>query len=70
MAGRQLFARRAAPREAARFVAGQLLTMPEPLRCGLAAAPGRPLFTEVTGQPADELAGDPATPPRRPGCRC
>ena len=35
----QLFARRAAPREVARFVARQLLTMPEPLRLGLAAAP-------------------------------
>ena len=40
----------------ARFVAGQLLTMPEPLRIGLAAAPGSPLFTEVTGLHADQAA--------------
>jgi ParB family chromosome partitioning protein len=53
----QLFARRAAPREVARFVAGQLLTMPEPLRLGLAAAPGGPLFTDVTGLHADQAAG-------------
>jgi ParB family transcriptional regulator, chromosome partitioning protein len=52
----QLFARRAAPREVARFVAGQLLTMPEPLRLGLAAAPGSPLFTDVTGLHADQAA--------------
>jgi len=52
----QLFARRAAPREAARFVAGQLLAMPEPLRLGLAAAPGSPLFTDVTGLHADQAA--------------
>ena len=47
-----LFARRAAPREAARFVAGQLLAMPEPLRRDLAAAPGMTLFAEVTRQSA------------------
>ena len=52
----QLFARRAAPREVARFVAGQLLTMPEPLRIGLATAPGSPLFTDVTGLHADQAA--------------
>jgi ParB family chromosome partitioning protein len=52
----QLFARRAAPREVARFVAGQLLSMPEPLRLGLAAAPGSPLFTDVTGLHADQAA--------------
>ena len=52
----QLFARRAAPREVARFVAVQLLTMPEPLRIGLAAAPGSPVFTEVTGLHADQAA--------------
>ncbi len=52
----QLFARRAAPREVARFVAGQLLTMPEPLRLGLAAAPASPLFTDVTGLHADQAA--------------
>jgi ParB family chromosome partitioning protein len=53
----QLFARRAAPREVARFVAGQLLSMPEPLRLGLAAAPGSPVFTDVTGLHADQAAG-------------
>ena len=47
-----LFARRTAPREVAPFVARQLLTMPDPLRSGLAAAPGRLLFSEITGQPA------------------
>jgi ParB-like chromosome segregation protein Spo0J len=52
----QLFARRAAPRDVARFVAGQLLTMPEPLRIGLAAAPASPLFTDVTGLHADQAA--------------
>jgi ParB family chromosome partitioning protein len=48
-----LFARRTAPREAAPFVARQLLTMPDPLRSGLAAAPSRALFSQITGQPAD-----------------
>jgi len=38
------------------FVAGQLLAMPEPLRLGLAAAPGSPLFTDVTGLHADQAA--------------
>ncbi len=52
----QLFARRAAPRQVARFVAGQLLTVPEPLRLGLAAAPGSPFFTDVTGLHADQAA--------------
>ena len=52
----QLFARRAAPREVARFVAGQLLAMPEPLRLGLAAASGSPLFTDVTGLHTDQAA--------------
>ena len=48
----QLFARRTAPREAALFVARQLLTMPDPLRSGLATAHGRLLFSEITGQDA------------------
>jgi ParB family chromosome partitioning protein len=52
----QLFARRAAPRQVARFVAEQLLVMPEPLRLGLAAAPTSPLFTEVTGLQASQAA--------------
>jgi ParB family chromosome partitioning protein len=48
----QLFARRAAPPGAARFVARQLLTMAEPLRSGLASAPGMVTFAEITRQPA------------------
>ncbi len=48
----QLFARRTAPREAARFTADELLRMPDPLRTGLAAAPARGLFSEITGQAA------------------
>ena len=48
-----LFPRRTAPREAAQFVASQLLTMPDPLRSGLAAAHSRPLFAEITGKAAD-----------------
>ena len=49
----QLFARRSAPREVAQFVARQLLTMPDPLRAGLATAHVRVLFAEVTAQPAE-----------------
>jgi hypothetical protein len=45
-----LFARRTAPREAAQFVAGQLLMMPDPLRSGLAAAHSMVSFTEITGR--------------------
>jgi ParB family chromosome partitioning protein len=48
-----LFPRRTAPREVAQFVAQQLLTMPDPLRSGLAAARSRPLFAEITGKTAD-----------------
>jgi ParB family chromosome partitioning protein len=48
-----LFPRRTAPREAAQFVAQQLLTMPDPLRSGLAAAHSRHLFAEITGKTAD-----------------
>jgi ParB family chromosome partitioning protein len=51
-----LFPRRTAPREAAQFVARQLLTMPDPLRSGLATAHDRGLFAEITGQPADRWA--------------
>ena len=50
-----LFARRNAPRPAGPFVARQLLVMPDPLRSGLAGAPGRELFREITGQRADRL---------------
>ena len=45
-----LFARRTAPREAAQFVARQLLTMPEPLRSGLARAHSSVDFSELTGR--------------------
>jgi len=45
-----LFARRTAPREAAQFVARQLLMMPDPLRSGLAAAHSMVSFTEITGR--------------------
>jgi len=48
----QVLARRTAPREVVRFVAEQLLAMPEPLRLGLAAAPARSLFAEIAGQDA------------------
>jgi ParB family chromosome partitioning protein len=49
-----LFPRRTAPREVAQFVAQQLLTMPDPLRSGLAAATSRPLFAEISGKTANE----------------
>ena len=45
-----LFARRTAPREAAQFVARQLLAMSEPLRSGLAQAHARQGFAEITGR--------------------
>ena len=45
-----LFARRTAPREVAPFITRQLLTMPEPLRSGLARAPGQVLFSHITGR--------------------
>lgn len=48
-----LFARRAAPRQVAPFVARMLLTMPDPVRTGLPIAPGRLLIGEVTGASAD-----------------
>jgi len=46
----QLFNRRTAPREAAPFVARQLLRVPDPLRSGLAATHSMVSFTEVTGR--------------------
>ena len=56
--GTQLFGRRTAPREAAQFVARQLLAMPDPLRSGLAAAHSMVSFTEITGRDRPGLAGD------------
>jgi ParB/RepB/Spo0J family partition protein len=50
----KLFPRRSAPREVAQFVARELLTMPDPLRAGLATAHIRVLFAELTGQPAGQ----------------
>jgi ParB family chromosome partitioning protein len=50
----QLLARRTAPTEVARFITGQLLTMPEPLRLGLGTAHMKPLFAEITGQDASK----------------
>ena len=49
----ELFARRTAPREAAPFITRQLLSMPDPVRSGLAVAPGRLLFSEITGHYAE-----------------
>ena len=57
----QLLARRAAPKEVSRFVAEQLLTMPEPLRLGLGTAHVKPLFTEISGQDARKLLDGCAT---------
>jgi ParB family transcriptional regulator, chromosome partitioning protein len=51
-----LFARRTAPREAAPFIARQLLSMPDPLRQGLALAHSRLAFSEITGHHADQWA--------------
>ena len=45
-----LFARRTAPPQVVPFIARQLLTMPEPLRSGLARAPGQGLFSQITGR--------------------
>jgi ParB family chromosome partitioning protein len=44
-----LFARRTVPREVAQFITRQLLTMPEPVRSGLARAAGQALFSQLTG---------------------
>ena len=65
-----LFARRAAPREVAQFVARQLLAMPEPLRTGLSIAPGPDELHR--GHPAGRGRSGwrSAARPRRPGCRC
>jgi len=59
----QLLSRRATPREVTRFVAEQLLTMPDALRRGLPAAAGRLVFTELTGKPLEAVLRDCATYP-------
>lgn len=56
-----LLARRTAPREAAGFIAAQLLTVPQPLRAYLSHAPGSPLFTELTGRTGAQAADECAT---------
>jgi ParB family transcriptional regulator, chromosome partitioning protein len=50
-----LLARKSAPREVTQFAARQLLAMGDPLRSGLAAAPGRQLLADLAGQPASRL---------------
>ena len=52
-----LFTRRTAPREAAQFVARQLLAMPDPLRSGLASAHSLASFSEITGRDDRDWAG-------------
>ena len=66
-----LFARRTAPREAAQFVARQLLTMPDPLRVGTGRrATAGQRSAEITGQRRRRRGWRSVTPPRRAGCRC
>ncbi|HEX9353629.1 MAG TPA: hypothetical protein VF933_07410 [Streptosporangiaceae bacterium] len=59
----QLLARRTAPKEVTRFVAQQLLTMPDALRRGLPAAAGRLVFTDLTGKPLDAVLRETETCP-------
>jgi ParB/Sulfiredoxin domain len=61
---RQLLWRRTSPKQVTRFVAQQLLTMPDVLRRGLPAAASQPVFTELTGQPLDAVLRDCATYPQ------
>ena len=49
-----LFARRTVPREVAQFITRQLLTIPEPVRSGLARAPGQALFSQLTGRDSND----------------
>ena len=64
--GSVLFARRTAPRQAVPFIAWQLLTMPDPVRSGLAGASGRELFSQITGRAAaDWLDACDTTPAAR-----
>ena len=59
----QLLWRRTAPKEVTRFVATQLLAMPDALRRGLPAASGRLVFTELTGKPLEAVLRDCETCP-------
>ncbi|HET9897674.1 MAG TPA: ParB N-terminal domain-containing protein [Streptosporangiaceae bacterium] len=52
------FPRRTAPRQACEFLARQLLTMPDPLRSGLATAHYKQLFAKLTGRPAEDWHAD------------
>jgi ParB-like chromosome segregation protein Spo0J len=54
----QLLWRRTAPKQVTRFVAEQLLTMPDALRRGLPAAAGRGMFIELTGKPLEAVLQD------------
>ena len=58
-----LFARRTAPRQVVPFIARQLLTMAEPLRSGLARAPGQGLFSQLTGHGSHDWGETCATVP-------
>jgi ParB family chromosome partitioning protein len=51
----QLLWRRTAPKEILRFVARQLFDLPDALRRGLPAAPGRTVFLELTGKPLEAV---------------
>jgi len=55
--------RRTAPKEVIRFVARQLFDLPDALRRGLPAAPGRVVFLELTGKPLEAVLRDCDTSP-------
>ncbi len=59
----QLLWRRTAPKQVTRFVAEQLLTMPDALRRRLPNAAGRLVFTELTGKPLEAVLRDCETYP-------
>ncbi len=54
----QLLSRRTPPKDVMRFIAEQLLTMPDALRRGLPAAAGRLVFIELTGKPLEAVLRD------------
>jgi ParB/Sulfiredoxin domain len=54
----QLLWRRTAPKEVIRFVAGQLLTMPDVLRRALPSAATRLMFSELAGHPVATAVAD------------
>jgi ParB family chromosome partitioning protein len=59
-----VLSRRTAPAEVTRFLAGQLILVPEPLHSGLAQAWSRSLFTDLAGgRTAQDLAGAASTCP-------